>query len=83
LLFERRGGALQIELLTQSWPAKDKHDIRVPNDSLSHFDADLQTLGTISILDIESWGSTFATDNATIGADVNIVRHDLGLPLVS
>jgi hypothetical protein len=74
---------LQNELLNQSWPARAKRDVRDLYTELAPMEADLETLDGISLLDVGSWESKFATDETTLSSDVNFVRHDLGLPLTS
>ncbi len=74
---------LQNELLSQSWPAKAKGDVRTLYKAIPGLEANLFALSGITILNDGSWLSTFSTDSATIGSDSNIVRHDLKLPLNS
>jgi hypothetical protein len=74
---------LQNTLLTQSWPKKAKSDVRTLYSAISPLEADLLTLGGISMNSVESWESKFNPDVTTMTSDVNFVRHDLGLPLKS
>jgi len=72
----------QQKLLSQSWPTKAKRDVRTFYNAISPLEADLVTLSGVSSLSIENWLSTYNTNNSTATSDANLVRHDLGLPLV-
>jgi hypothetical protein len=74
---------LQNALLAQSWPTKAKGDVRTLIKIISPLEADLVSLGGLTVLGISSWESKFASDATNLGLDVNYVRHDLGLPLNS
>jgi hypothetical protein len=73
----------QNKLLGQSWPSAAKHDVRVLYNAISPLEADLENISDASALNDGTFSSKFNMDSAVVGSDSNIVRHDLGLPLIS
>ena len=74
---------LQSDLLGQSWPSVARTDIRKLYLSISGLEADLLSLANVNLLNSGAWSSSFDHDLTRLGAEVNLVRHDLGLPLVA
>lgn len=71
--------SLQTSLANQHWPLKARRDVRSLYFDISSVEADLLSLGGLSMFNSSQWLSTFASDVTKMGSDATLVRHDLGL----
>jgi hypothetical protein len=77
---EKALGIFDHLLLVQTWPSKAKTAVRHLYNADVSLSGDLAGLSSVNVLTSSQWGITFAKDATTVGAAVNVVRHDLGLP---
>ena len=74
---------LQTRLEAITFPANAVADVHALIAADGSLDGDLQALASVNLLNASSWNATFERDIASVSADANLVRHDLGLPPAS
>lgn len=79
----KAGIQLQDRLLRQAWPKRARSAVRALYDALAPVNGYLSSLASFSVLNAGTFAATFSTYEMEAVSAANVLRHDLGLPLVT
>lgn len=79
----RAGFVFQHRLVTQAWPDRARRAVMTLYMALARFDGLLSSIRTVSVFDGGVIIAALNSAGVVAASDANVVRHDLGLPLVA